>query len=98
MSRKSIQPITSHDQERLREWARALTGRRVVGVRYGSAPGSSADSPCRACGYTGDWDFYVFIEHDRIVGVSEADGTYDFVRAASAYLDLGDGPGSPPSR
>ncbi|MBK8013951.1 MAG: hypothetical protein IPK13_21710 [Deltaproteobacteria bacterium] len=61
----------------------------------------AADSPCPACGYAGDWDFYVFIEHDRIVGVSEADGTYDFVRAGRTHLDLGDGSessGSPRSR
>jgi hypothetical protein len=58
----------------------------------------AADASCHACGYAGDWDFYVFIEHDRIIGVTEADGTYDFVRAGSAYLDLGDGSGSPPSR
>jgi hypothetical protein len=51
----------------------------------------AADAPCPACGYDGDWDFYVFIERDHIIGVTEADGTYDFVRAASAYLDLGDG-------
>jgi len=43
---------------------------------------------CPACGYTGDWDFYVFVENDRIVGVAEADGTYDFVRAGSTYLEL----------
>jgi hypothetical protein len=56
----------------------------------------AADSPCPACGYAGDWDFYVFIEHDRIIRVTEADGKHDFVRAGSAYLDLGDDSGSPP--
>jgi hypothetical protein len=74
--------------------------RYVVGdpLRWGAndigKPGRSrivadgaADSVCPACGYTGDWDFYVFIENDRIVGVTEADGRYDFVRAGSTYLE-----------
>ena len=50
----------------------------------------AADSACPVCGYAGDWDFYVFIERDRIVRVSEADGTHDFVRAGMTYLELGD--------
>jgi hypothetical protein len=41
MSPEHRQPITIVEQDRLRGWARALTGRRVVGVRYRSAPGSS---------------------------------------------------------
>jgi hypothetical protein len=41
MSLEHRQPITIVEQDRLRGWARALTGRRVVGVRYRSAPGSS---------------------------------------------------------
>ncbi len=49
----------------------------------------AADSPCPACGYEGDWDFYVFVERDRIAGVTDADGTYDFVRAGSTYVDIG---------
>lgn len=57
----------------------------------------AADSACPACDYAGDWDFYVLIENDRILGVSEADGTYDFVTTGSTYLELGDGP-VPPSR
>ncbi len=50
----------------------------------------AADEPCPVCGYDGDWDFYVFIERDRIVGVGDADGTYDFVRSGSTCLDIGD--------
>lgn len=41
MNREQGQPITIHEQARLREWAHTLTGRRVVGGRYRSAPGSS---------------------------------------------------------
>jgi hypothetical protein len=41
MSQERSQPITIDEQERLREWARALIGRHVVGARYRSAPGSS---------------------------------------------------------
>ena len=58
----------------------------------------AADSSCPACGYEGDWDFYVFIERDRIVRVTQADGTHDFVRAGRSYLDLGSDPGSVPRR
>jgi hypothetical protein len=57
----------------------------------------AAESPCPACGYAGGWDFYVFIKCDRIVRVTEADGTHDFVRAGSTYLDLGHDPHSPTS-
>jgi len=55
----------------------------------------AADSACPACGYAGEWDFYVFIERDCIVRVTEADGTYDFVRAGSTYMELGDGSAGP---
>jgi hypothetical protein len=41
MSPRRSQPITIHERDRLGEWARALAGRHVVGVRYRSAPGSS---------------------------------------------------------
>lgn len=41
MSPEGGQPITVHAQDRLREWVRAVTGRRLVGVRYRSVPGSS---------------------------------------------------------
>lgn len=51
----------------------------------------ASDSPCPSCGFAGDWDFYVFIEHDRIVRVSEADGSLDFVRHGRVFLDLGPG-------
>lgn len=51
----------------------------------------AADVPCPACGYEEDWDFYVLIEQDQIIGVVEADGTYDFVRSGNPYLDFGDG-------
>jgi hypothetical protein len=46
----------------------------------------AADGPCPACGYASDWDFYVLVERDHITGVTEADGTYDFVRAGSEFL------------
>jgi hypothetical protein len=39
--RERSKPITIHARERLREVARALMGRHVVGARYRSAPGSS---------------------------------------------------------
>lgn len=41
MSPVHRKPITIVEQDRLRGWARALTGRRVVGVRYRNARGSS---------------------------------------------------------
>ena len=41
MSPEHKQPITVVEQDRLKRWAQALIGRRVVGVRYRSAPGSS---------------------------------------------------------
>jgi hypothetical protein len=41
MSPYGPQPITIHQQNRLNDWAGELLGRRVVGVRYRSAPGSS---------------------------------------------------------
>lgn len=75
-------------------------GRNDVGTpgRVRVIADGAADSPCPACGYAGDWNFYVFIEHDRIIQVTEADGTYDFVRAGSSYLELGDGSETPSSR
>lgn len=40
MNPKRSQPITFNAQDRLRAWASALTGRRIVGARYRSVPGS----------------------------------------------------------
>jgi len=48
----------------------------------------AADSACDACGYDGDWDFYVFVDNDVVVRVEPADGRYDFVSAEHTYLDL----------
>jgi len=66
--------------------------------RVGVVVDGASDAPCPACGYTGDWDFYVFIEYDRITEVAEADGTYDFVRAGTSFLYLGAGSGIVSSR
>ncbi len=52
----------------------------------------AADSACDACGYEGDWDFYVFVDSDVVVRVEPADGRFDFVGAADSYLDLGELP------
>jgi hypothetical protein len=41
MNSERPQPITIHEADRLRQWARALIGRRVVDIRYLSAPGSN---------------------------------------------------------
>jgi hypothetical protein len=41
MSQEHSKPITIHEQDQLRAWAQTLIGRRVVGVRYRSAPGSN---------------------------------------------------------
>jgi hypothetical protein len=49
-----------------------------------------SDSACPVCGYDDDWDFYVFVEHDRIARVTAADGTHDFIGAGTTYLELGD--------
>lgn len=56
----------------------------------------AADSPCPVCGYADEWDFYVFIDRDRLIKVTCADGAYDFVRTGSAYLDISSGSGNPP--
>lgn len=65
-------------------------GRNDVGTpgRERVVADGEADSACPACGYDEDWSFYVFIERDRIIEVTAADGTYDFVRAGDSYLDL----------
>ena len=47
-----------------------------------------AEPPCPKCGFDGEWEFYVFVEGDRISRVLQADGTYDFVRAGRTYLVL----------
>lgn len=52
----------------------------------------AADSSCDACGYDGDWDFYVFIDGDVVVRVEPADGRFDFLGADGSYLDLGEPP------
>lgn len=48
----------------------------------------AADTPCSVCDYSGDWDFYVYIERDCIARVERADGKYDFIQAAKKYLEL----------
>ncbi|MGN6106757.1 MAG: hypothetical protein ACTHU0_16740 [Kofleriaceae bacterium] len=55
-----------------------------------------ADSDCPVCGYEGTWPFYVFIDNDRIVGVSEADGTFDFGSTEDTYLERDIPESSPP--
>jgi hypothetical protein len=66
MSSAHTHPITIVEQDRLRGWARALTGRRIVGVRYRSAPGSSWPD--------GDWSEAIH-EVDMDVTIILDDGT-----------------------
>jgi hypothetical protein len=70
--------------DRLR-WGANDTG--VPGRKTVVADGA-ADARCPSCEYDGDWDFYVFIERDRIVRVAPADGSYDFLAVDAPYVVL----------
>jgi hypothetical protein len=50
--------------------------------------GGSTDDRCPACADEESWELYVFLEHDQIVRVTVADGTYDFLEAAALFIDL----------
>lgn len=78
-----------------RQYRYALGDALLWGINDIGIPGQerivadgAAESACPACGFDGDWDFYVFIERDRIIRVTQADGTHDFVRAGRTYLGL----------
>jgi len=47
-----------------------------------------ADSPCPTCGHDSEWNFYVFVNDDRIVRVAPANGTHDFATAGHTYIEL----------
>ncbi len=47
-----------------------------------------AETPCPNCGFDDEWEFYVFVESDKISRVVQADGTYDFAAAGRTHLVL----------
>jgi endogenous inhibitor of DNA gyrase (YacG/DUF329 family) len=47
-----------------------------------------ATGKCPECGHDNERDIYVHIENDRIAGVENADGRFDFAKAVSNYIIL----------
>jgi hypothetical protein len=47
-----------------------------------------AETPCANCGFDDMWEFYVFVECDKITKVLPADGSYDFGAAGRTYIVL----------
>jgi len=47
-----------------------------------------AETPCPKCGFDDEWEFYVFVERDKISRVVQADGSYDFSAMDQAHLVL----------
>jgi hypothetical protein len=47
-----------------------------------------ADSDCPSCGFAGDWDLYLHVQHDRFVRLETSTGEYDLARAPDGFLIL----------
>jgi hypothetical protein len=47
-----------------------------------------AEGRCPHCKYDGEWDFYIFIEQDKITRVEPANGAYNFASANRTYIVL----------
>lgn len=47
-----------------------------------------AEGSCPHCHDDREWDFYVFLEYDRITHVEPADGSYDFAKVQQTYVVL----------
>jgi len=43
---------------------------------------------CPSCGFDDDWDVYVQVQDDKIVGVEPATGIHDFAAARSTFIVL----------
>jgi hypothetical protein len=49
---------------------------------------ATAGQACPICGFDGDWDFYVFVECNKLKSIMRADGKFDFLSTNEPYLVL----------
>ncbi|MBK9261555.1 MAG: hypothetical protein IPM54_17335 [Polyangiaceae bacterium] len=47
-----------------------------------------AETTCPICGYSDEWDLYVHIRRDQLIGLETATGEHDFAKAGNTFIVL----------